>query len=301
MSSQPLNHLSPEFQALVAGLWDSPLPEDLSAMRAAYYALGAQFAPAAGVKRREAQRGGRPCMWFEPGGGPAPGAILYLHGGGFAIGSIASHAHMGDGLAQRTGHATVLLDYRLAPEHPFPAGLDDAYEAYAELTRNFATVALVGDSAGGGLVAAIMAKAHADGRTPAACAYLMSPWVDLTLTSPTIGSKAAVDPFASEAVLEGMVARYLPAGGAENPLVSPIFAAFGPETPVLIQTGSAEALLGDSFRLVAALGEADAQVDLQVWRRMIHVWPWLYPTLPEGERAFAEGCAFVKRNLDARA
>ncbi|HEX7947928.1 MAG TPA: alpha/beta hydrolase [Phenylobacterium sp.] len=298
MSSQPLPGLSPEFQAFVANLWASPLPEDLMAMRAAYDGMGAQFTPNPKINRRDATLGGQRCVWFEPKAGSLSGAVLYLHGGGFSIGSVASHAHMGDGLAERTRRATVLVDYRLAPEHPYPAALDDAFTAYVELAQAFPSVALVGDSAGGGLVAALMARAHGEGLRPAVCAYLMSPWVDLSLSSPTIVSKAAVDPFANRAILEAMVARYLPAGGADDPLVSPVLATFGPDTPVLIQTGSAEALLGDSFRLVAALGEADAQVDLQVWRQMIHVWPWLYPTLPEGEAAFAEGSAFVKRHLD---
>jgi monoterpene epsilon-lactone hydrolase len=300
MPSQPLNALSPEFQALVASLWAQPLPEDLKAMREAYDAMGAQFTPSSRVSRRDARLAGRPCTWFEPLQATQPGAVLYLHGGGFAIGSIASHAHMGDGLAERTGRPAVLVDYRLAPEHPFPAGLEDAFAGYVELTRLHRDVALVGDSAGGGLVAAIMARAHAEGLPPPACAYLMSPWVDLTLESSTIETKAAVDPFASRAVLEGMVGRYLGGAAATEPLVSPAFARFGPDTPVLIQTGTAEALLGDSLKLAAALGEADAQIDLQIWRQMIHVWPWLYPTIPEGEAAFAAGAAFVKRNLDGR-
>lgn len=290
------SEVSEAFAALRDQLMASPMPLELSAMRSAYDGMGAAYPLVEGVAMRPATLGGRPCEWFEPKGGVRRrSVVLYLHGGGYAIGSLASHRHMGGGIAARTGAAAVVLDYRLAPEHRFPAAVEDAVAAYRELLATFdpAQVAVAGDSAGGGLVMALLARLAQLGEPAPACAYCISPWVDMAADDEMMDLKAAEDPLASQAVLRLMADRYLGDGDRRDPLASPVLANLSDAPPVLIQVGSAEVLMGDSLRLAAALGKADRSVRLEIWPHMVHVWPWFFPSIPEGRAALDDGCAFI--------
>jgi acetyl esterase/lipase len=293
--------MSPEFAALRQMLRDSPLPRDLTELRAAYEAMGVQFPLPAGVVPVRRSLGGRPCEWIEPASGAQPSrVILYLHGGGYCIGSPASHRHMGPEMAALTGAATALLDYRLAPEHLFPAAIEDAVSAYRELLESYDanTIALAGDSAGGGLVMALVADLARLGLPQPACAYCMSPWLDLNCESETIALKAAEDPLASGELLKEMAARYLGPASPSHVLASPILADLSKAPPILIQVGTAEVLLGDALALTRDLGYAGRSVQLDIWKDMIHVWPWFFPNLPEGREALNRGCEFIATHFN---
>ena len=293
---------SPEFQAFVAQLRDTTLAPTLPEMRAAYDAIGEQFPAVEGVRRRSAALGGRPCLWAEPEHGAEEGAVLYLHGGGYAIGSIASHKHMGDGIALRTHLPTAVLDYRLAPEHTFPAALDDALSAYQELIESVPSrrIVIAGDSAGGGLAVTLIAKIiEADLPRPG-CAYLISPWVDLAGDDMTM-SKADTDPFCSQPIIKKMAAWYLEGVEPNARFSRPLEANLRSAPPTLIQVGSNEVLLKDALRLAQALGEADVDVQLRIAAEMIHVWPWLFLVIPEGAEALNQGCDFINRHVRASA
>jgi monoterpene epsilon-lactone hydrolase len=289
---------SPEFRAFVAQLRATAMAPTLPEMRAAYDSIGEGFPAVEGVRRRSATLGGRPCLWAEPEHGAEEGAVLYLHGGGYAIGSIASHKHMGDGIAQRTRLPTAVLDYRLAPEHPFPAALDDAFAAYQELIVSVPPrrIVIVGDSAGGGLAVALMAKLIEAGLPRPSCSYLISPWVDLASDDMTF-SKAATDPFCSQPIIKKMAAWYLEGVEPNASFSRPLEANLRSAPATLIQVGSNEVLLKDSLRLAQALGEADVDVELRIAADMIHVWPWLFLVIPEGAEALNQGCDFINKHV----
>lgn len=290
---------SAEFEAFVQQLKTNPMPSELKAMREAYEGMGQMFPLPAGAAVRPVTLGGRPAEWYDPPSGQTQAAILYLHGGGYAIGSLNTHRHLGVEIARRTGLSTVALDYRLGPENLFPAAVDDAVAAYRELraARPGAKIGFAGDSAGAGLVMAAMVAARDAGLRVPDCAYCMSPWVDLGVTGESAVSKAAVDPLASGDLLHVMARRYLGDGDPNQPLASPIRADLKGLPPLLIQVGSAEVLLDDSIRLAQAAGKADVTVALEIWPHMIHVWPFFFPAFPEGHEALGRACAFLREHL----
>lgn len=289
---------SDAFKALVEQLFASPLPEDFPAMREAYLGMGDAFPLPGDIVVEQATIGGCPCEWVTAPGTPA-NTILLLHGGGFCIGGPGSHRHLAGEVARQTGARVVQLDYRLAPEHPYPAGLDDALATYAALAAMFPgeRIALVGDSAGGGLALALLARILRDGLHKPASVYCMSPWADLTDRASSRTGKAALDPLASSALLNRMAQAYAGGTALDAPEISPVFADFRGAPPVLIQVGTAEVLMDDSINLAKALGDADVDVDLDIRAGMIHVWPWFAPAIPEGQLALGRACQFLKANF----
>ena len=289
---------SDENAALIQGLRDNPILGEITAMRTAFDAEGAAQALPEGIAEREALLGGRASVWFE--GGVSDRVVLYLHGGGFAIGSPTSHRHLVGLLAKLAGCAVVIPDYRLAPEHTFPAALDDAVAAYRELLETYPAphIALAGDSAGGGLVVALIAALNQERLPQPACAYCISPWVDLECSSASLAAKAAQDPIGSAEALTMLGQMYLGGADARHPLASPVRADLRGAPPMLVQVGSAEVLLDDSIEPARVLGHADCSVRLEIWRDMIHVWPLHFPQLPEGREALEAGAAFIARALE---
>ena len=290
---------SEEFLAFVASLRDNPMPTELVPMREAYEAMGTIFTVAQGVRTARATLGDRPAEWYVPDTGPQNGILLYLHGGGYAIGSINTHRHLVSEMARQTGCAAVAIDYRLGPEFPFPAAVEDALSAYRQLVAESPDlpIALAGDSAGGGLVVAtLLGIAATDLQTPAG-AYCMSPWVDLAVTGESVGAKEDVDPLASRQTLMTMADRYLAGSEPTDPRASPIFGNLAGLPPLFIQAGSAEVLLDDSIRLARAAGLADVNVCLEISSHMIHVWPYFFPVFPEGLEALEKGCRFLSRQF----
>lgn len=234
-----------------------------------------------------------------PKHGPPTRHLLHLHGGGYALGSARSHIVMATLLGRRCHAATTVVEYRLAPENPYPAAIDDALAAYHALVQQVPadTIAITGDSAGGGAVVATLVAARDRGLPLPGCAVLFSPWTDLTSSGESITLNAGIDPMIDVASLHEMAAYY---AGADHDLadpgVSPLFADLSGLPPIYIQAGSAETLLSDSTRLAARLRAAGGTVELTVADGMWHDFPALAPLFPEANRALDGAAAFICRH-----
>jgi monoterpene epsilon-lactone hydrolase len=224
-------------------------------------------------------------------------ALLYLHGGGYVIGSLDSHRHVVSEGGRAAKAPALALDYRLAPEHPFPAAVEDAVSGYRYLlSREIrpGRIAIAGDSAGGGLVVAAMLAIRDAGLAQPACGWCISPWVDMEGIGETMSTRAAADPMVQRDGLLEMARLYLGGGNPRSPLAAPIYADLTGLAPLLIQVGAAETLLDDAIRLAKVAGAADVRVDLQIWPEMVHVWHLFHPELEAGRRAIEQGGAFVR-------
>jgi acetyl esterase/lipase len=226
--------------------------------------------------------------------------VLYLHGGGYVIGSIKTHRDL-MGRISRAAQARVLgLDYRLAPEHPFPAAVDDSLSAYRWLLDNGtkpARIAVAGDSAGGGLtVATLVAIRDAKLPLPAA-GVCLSPWVDMEGIGETMKTRAQADPVVQRDGLLGMASAYLQGKDPRSPLAAPLYADLKGLPPLLIQVGDAETLLDDSNRLADRARAAGVNVKLEVWPEMIHVWQLFASFLPEGQQAVEGIGSFIRSRI----
>jgi phosphinothricin tripeptide acetyl hydrolase len=237
-----------------------------------------------------------PAEWLEPPLARDGAAIVYFHGGGYAIGSPHSHRHLAAAIG-RSARAPVLLpDYRLAPEHPFPAAVDDAVAAYRWLVERGqapARTVLAGDSAGGGLTVATLLALRERGLPLPAAGVCISPWVDLTLSGASYTTKTASDPIVTRAGVTEMARAYLGPTDARTPLASPLFADLVGLPPLLIQVGSEEVLLDDAVALAERARAAGVDVAIETWPDMIHVWHWFLPMLDEAQAAIDRIGAFV--------
>lgn len=226
--------------------------------------------------------------------------ILYLHGGGYVTGSIEDHRMMCGLLANATGTKVLIPEYRLAPEHPFPAALDDALKVYQWLLDqgySSANMIIAGDSAGGGLsVATVLALKEKSGSLPAAVVCL-SPWADLALTGQSHTTKAKAEAILNKDVLHEWALCYTDESNLTNPLVSPIHGDFHGFPPLLIQVGSEEILLDDSILLAEKARSAGVDVTLKIWDGMWHVWQALGDLIPENKKTFEEIGQFVQRQF----
>jgi phosphinothricin tripeptide acetyl hydrolase len=254
--------------------------------------------PPAGVEVRADRLGGRPAEWIAPEVGRTDTVVLYLHGGGYCIGSLGTHRELAARLATASGSAVATLDYRLAPEHPFPGAVDDACAAFVELLdRGFdpASVAIAGDSAGGGLtVATALALRSRGGPLPAALVCL-SPWADLTQSGASYTHRAASDPMVTKAGLDEMAAAYLAGADARVELASPVFSDhLGGLPPVMVEVGDHEVLLDDSVELVVGIRAAGGTATLTVWPELVHVFQAFPSSLvPESDQSLEAVAAFL--------
>ena len=226
--------------------------------------------------------------------------ILYLHGGGYVGGSPRSHRPMVARLAEAARSAAVVLEYRLAPEAPFPAAVDDALAAYRDLMAQGVwpeRTIVAGDSAGGGLTLALALKLKAEGLPQPAGLFVISPWTDLTQSHATYESKAADDPMITRDALNQATADYLGGADPRDPLASPVFGDLADLAPLLIQVGSEEALLGDSLLLAERAGHARVEVRLEVWPEMIHVWHAFGGQLGAARRAIRTAGAWMDERM----
>jgi acetyl esterase/lipase len=291
-----------EIDAIRARLAAHPRPTDLAARRARLESLGADYALPDDIRVQPADAGGVPAEWtLSPEADPAR-VLVFLHGGGYVSGSLASHRHMVAEAGRQAGARTLALAYRLAPEHPFPAALADALAAYRHLLGLGIApgdIALAGESAGGGLALATLESLRAAGDPLPGCLWLSSPWVDLALTGASLTGKDAVDPLIHRGYLAELAAAYLQGTDPRDPRASPLYADLAGLPPTLIQVGSAETLLDDAVRLAGAAGAADAPVTLQVWPHMIHAWHLFHPDLAEGRASLASAGAFIRARLGA--
>jgi phosphinothricin tripeptide acetyl hydrolase len=238
-----------------------------------------------------------PAEWLRPPSAEPGRVVLYLHGGGYVIGSPRSHRHLAAAIAGGAGASALLLDYRLAPEHPFPAAVEDATAAYRWLLDQAIAperIVIAGDSAGGGLtVATLLALREARVPLPAG-GVCISPWVDLTCSGASYATKADADPIVQRSGVEEMARAYLGATSPRTPLASPLFADLRGLPPLLIHVGSDEVLLDDAVQLAARAKAAGVDVTLEVYDRMIHVWHWFLPMLDEAQTAVEAIGRFVR-------
>jgi phosphinothricin tripeptide acetyl hydrolase len=235
--------------------------------------------------------------WLEPPATRTGAAVLYLHGGGYVIGSPRSHRHLAAAIGRAARASVLLPDYRLAPEHPFPAAVDDAVAAYRWLLDRGhapARMAVAGDSAGGGLTVATLLALREQGVPLPAAGVCISPWVDLTCGGASYGTKAASDPIVTRDGVMEMARAYVGGGDARAKLASPLFADLSGLPPLLIQVGSEEVLLDDAVVLAERAKAAGVEVTLDVWPGMIHVWHWFLPMLDEAQAAIDRIGDFVQ-------
>jgi epsilon-lactone hydrolase len=227
------------------------------------------------------------------------GVVLYLHGGAYALGSVSNHREFLGRLAWMTGAKVLAIDYRLAPENPFPAALNDAVGAYQWLLTTGilpSQIVIAGDSAGGGLsLAAITALRDAGDPLPA-CAVCFSPWVDLTLSCESIETNAKADPILSRAVLTPYAEFYAGDRDMRNPLISPLFANLRSFPPLLIHVGEDEILLDEAVQLANSARSAGVDVGLKIWPGMFHVFQ-IVPFLPEANDSLSQVAEFIRRHL----
>jgi epsilon-lactone hydrolase len=257
-------------------------------MRANFEELGKNTPIPADIKQEKVNAGGVPAEWISAPNASADRAVLYLHGGGYVIGSINTHRDLMARISRASGFRVLGIDYRLAPEHPFPAAVEDAVAAYRWLLAQGlqpSRIAVAGDSAGGGLaVATLVAIRDAKLAVPGA-GVCLSPWVDLEGIGESMTSKASVDPVVQKDGLVGMAGAYLAGKDPRTPLAAPLYADLKGLPPLLIQVGESETLLDDSNRLADRAKAAGVKVTLEPWQEMIHVWHLFAPFLPEGQEA----------------
>jgi acetyl esterase/lipase len=290
-----------EIDAIRAMLTAKPRPVGWAARRERLDEVGAVWPVADDVALEAVNAGGPPGeVSIVPGGDPSK-VLLIFHGGGYCSGSIVSHRRMVTEAGRACCARTLAVGYRLAPEHPFPAGLDDALAAWRFLRAGgieAAQILVGGDSAGAGLTLALMQRLRDAGEALPAGAWLVSPWTDLTMSGDTLASKDAADPLIHKPYLEELAAAYVPAGtDRRDRLISPLFADLAGLPPLLVQVGSEETLLADSTRLAQAAGAAQVSVTLEVWPRMIHAWPLWNARLEAGRQALVHLGAFARRCL----
>ncbi len=291
-----------EIGALRAKLASRPRSDDYRQRRKDFDARGLAYGVKPDVTVEPVNANGVRAEWTSTPQADRDAALLYLHGGGYVIGSLDSHRHLVSEAGRAAGSWALALEYRLAPEHPFPAAVDDALAGYRFLlARGYrpGRIAIAGDSAGGGLVVSAMVAIRDAGLPQPGCGWCISPWVDMEATGETMTTRAGVDPMVQQAGILDMARLYLNGADPRAPMAAPIYADLNGLAPLLIQVGAAETLLDDALRLAKTAGAADVRVDLQIWPEMVHVWHLFHPELKAGLRAIADGGSFVRRMIGA--
>jgi len=270
--------------------------------RAGIDGLATMLPVAEGVTIEPVMAGGVPAEWhLVADTDPSDGAILLLHGGGYVIGSPASHRAMASLLAVSAEVPVLVLDYRLAPEHPCPAAIDDAMAAWRWLLDDVKVdlwaTGWCGDSAGGGLALAALQRAKAEGVERPARVALISPWLDLTGTAPAITANADVDAVLDSALLAAWATAYAGDLALEDPIVSPLFGDLTGLPPLFVQATDAEVLVDDATRLAAAVDAAGGTVTLEVLPDLLHAWHMFRGAAPECDAGIADVAGFLRTRI----
>ncbi len=295
---------SPEFEAVRAMLASAPEPDpsETPAERRARLDANSSATPLAeGVTKQAVELAGVPgAAWLRPDTEDPESlpVLLFFHGGGYRVGSIVSHQAYGSHLASLIPARVLLIDYRLAPEHPFPAAVEDSLAAYRGLLDvgiDPARIALIGDSAGGGLVGAVLLGARDRGWPRPGAGICISPWVDLTNSSPSHTERNELDVMFSHEDSVTAARWYLNGHDPRDPLASPLFGHWEGMPPMLIHAGDHEVLLDDAVRFAAVLEATGVEVDHLIWPGMIHDFQIMYPNFPEAVEATEAIAAFVRR------
>lgn len=245
-----------------------------------------------------------PALWASCGRPDRRKVILYFHGGAYLAGSPTTHRHLAAGLAGAAGVRAVLPHYRLTPEHPFPAAIDDALAAYRHLlAAGYAAdeIALAGDSAGGGLAFALSLRLQEEGLAQPACVVGFSPWADMTGEAASLRSNVTRDVMLPAQRLSEVVEMYLGAHDRADPLASPAFGSWISPPPALITASRAEILLDDAKAVADALRQAGGDVRLELWPGLPHAWPLFFGKIAEADETVASAGAFIARHLGAEA
>ena len=292
---------SPQLQAIVNVLRSGPALAELSIeeQRAAFDALYSRFQPAEDVRCQPVDAGGVPGEWITTPEATDERVIYYLHGGGYTLGSINTHREMISRLSRAAGARALAIDYRLAPENPFPAAVEDSTAAYRWLLSTGvdpARLLIAGDSAGGGLTVATLVALRDAGDPLPAAAVCLSPWVDLEGLGESMTTMADVDPMVPREALLQMAKAYLGDAHPRTPLAAPLSADLAGLPLLLIQVGTAETLLDDATRLAERAKSAGVDVAIEVWDDMIHVWQLFAAMLPEGQQAIDRIGEFIRKH-----
>jgi acetyl esterase/lipase len=293
-----------EIDNIRALLQSKPRPVGWTERRERLDAIGSVWPVADDVKLEAVDVSGLRGEWSMAPGSDASRVLMFFHGGGYCSGSIVSHRRMVTEAGRAAKVRTLAVAYRLAPEHPFPAAYDDALTAWYFLRNEripAGRISVGGDSAGAGLAVALISRLRQAHEELPACAWLVSPWTDLTMSGSTLTTKDAVDPIIHKQYLNELADAYLPAGiDRKDPRVSPLYADFKDFSPILIQVGSAETLLDEAIRFAGAAGAADVSVTLEIWPHMIHAWHLWNAHLELGRRALVDAGAFMQAHIDDR-
>lgn len=237
--------------------------------------------------------------WVTPERADPGAVILYIHGGGFVSCSARTHRPITTSLARKTGLRVFAADYRLAPEHRFPAALDDAFSIYEQLQKSTAgaKIALAGDSAGGGLVLSLLLRIRGSGLEPPACAVCFSPWADLSGSGGSVEANKDLDAMFYPENIAEFARPYLGQTPNTELLASPVFADFHDLPPILFQVSSTEILLDDSRRIHEKINAAGGISELEIFDELSHCWQMLNGFVPEAGQALRHAAAFILRHL----
>jgi epsilon-lactone hydrolase len=273
-------------------------PPTLEERRATFAPAGRLHPVPDDVLVTEVTAGGVPAHWLAAPGADPGRVLLFLHGGGYELGSLRSDGELAARLGRASGMRVLFPEYRLAPEHPFPAAIDDVLAAWRWLRTDLSarSLAVAGDSAGGGLAVALLVATRDAGEALPAAAVLMSPTVDLTSSGASMTERADQDPFSTPELLRQLASDYLAGADPKTPLASPLFASLAELPPLLIQVGTADLLLSDSERLAAAAAEAGVDVTLEIGEGLPHVYPILLGT-PEAAEATEQTGKFLRARV----
>jgi monoterpene epsilon-lactone hydrolase len=300
MSSAESEVLKAHFQSITERLAANP-EMSLTAMRSIFEELAVNAKEPEDVTYAEVEAGEVHGLWALPVGAPTDRAILYTHGGGFIGNTAASHRKMAAHLAKAAGVRTLILDYRLAPEHPFPAQIDDAIAAYRWLrTQGFPSegLATAGDSAGGNMAITSVLKLRDLGEALPAAIITFSPWLDMEHRGKTLESNAATDALISRDVVTMMSQMFLGASGsATDPLANPLYANFTGLPPLFVTAGDAEALLSDAERLAERAERAGVSVDFSIAPDQQHVFTFMAGRAPEADHSINAAGTWLRRRL----
>ncbi len=292
---------SQQHEMVVQMLQAQPRPENptIAESRAGFERLAEMFPLAADVKAEAVDAGGVPSEWVRVPESREDRVILYVHGGGYVLGSLATHRSLVSRLARASLTRALSVDYRLAPEHPFPAAVDDATAAYRWLLGTgveASRVVIAGDSAGGGLTLATLLALRDAGDPLPAAGVCLSPWADLEGTGASAQPGGADDPLLELEGLREMGRHYASGDKARHPHAAPLYADYQGIPPLLIQVGTRELLLDDAKRVAERARAANVDVELETWEGLIHVWQLFGPNIPEAEQAVEKIGEFVRKH-----
>ncbi len=298
LSDEPLDQVIAAYKAAAARLANAKTVEDWRASIA--HGTEKLIAVDDDIKVEPVDAGGVSAEWVTPPNVKADRVLMYVHGGGYIMCSARFHRGLVARLARAAGVKALNVDYRLAPEHPYPAAVNDATAAYRWLISQGVKpdhIVMAGDSAGGGLTLATLVNLRNSGIPLPSAAICISPWVDLAMTGHTMSTKSKADPYVQKEQCQFMARNYLRDTDPRTPLASPLYADLRGLPPLLIHVGSAETLLSDATRIAERAGAADVNVTLEIWKDMVHGWHIFAPILPEGQKAIDRVGEFIKGHI----